>query len=106
MQSTDSRPTAQELRDRLMAVLTPIQLAIALSMLRPADEYTAAATAGLQVAWLRWDRAVAMADASRAVAAALPTGWADDYVPHDELQRRRYPPDGDRFAWSRGDGVA
>lgn len=61
--------TAMEPLERLQAMFpVPTDLAIALSLCRPSGLYVAAATCGLDVAWLRWGHGAVLAEVSVDVA--------------------------------------
>lgn len=59
---------ADQLLDRLTGAVRPVELAVALSLCRPSGLYVAAATSGLEVAWLRWGQHSVMAEVSGQVA--------------------------------------
>ena len=76
---------ADQLLDRLTGAVRPVELAVALSLCRPSGLYIAAASSGLEVAWLRWGQQSVMAEASGQVAREsaaqnLARGMATDAV--------------------------
>ena len=94
--------TPQQMLDRLRASMTPTELGIALSICRPSDQLVAAVTSGLDVCWLRWERARDVVHVRNEVGSDPSwEGWADRYRSHDQMLVRRYPPLGDKDLWVR-----
>lgn len=84
----------------------PALLAVALVQLAetdPTHPLLAAVRAAVEMIDLRREWRRDEVESTRAVSAAarreLGPGWASRRVPHDEIQRRRYPPNGDRDEW-------
>jgi hypothetical protein len=67
-------------------------LGVLLSLLPVHHPLVLAARAGLEVGDGRRHHRAAVAEASRAISAAVPKGWAHRWMPFGELQRRRTEP--------------
>lgn len=96
-------------RARFAPVLSidPLLLGALLSLLPLAHPLAVAARAGLEVGDLQRDAAAADKEAAMAVSAAMDwSRYATGRVTWSELERRRYPPHGDRSDWVRTGGAA
>ena len=75
--------------DRLV---DPVSLAVAISKLPPTSALVAAARSGAEIAEARWERREQLRQAGKDIAAGLDPSWrrwADNYLPYEELERRR-----------------